>query len=67
MKAGKMLRRDSDNNGLENAVRCDDKCSALQLPFQHAASAIAPQCIVKAKSVPAGSEKLSLREVKSEK
>lgn len=57
MKAGKMLRGDSDNNGLENAVRCDDECSALQQPLQHAASGIAPQCIVKVKSVPAGSEK----------
>lgn len=57
MKAGKMLRRDSDNNRSENAVRCDDKCSALQQPMQRAASAIAPQCIVKVKSVPAGSEK----------
>lgn len=57
MKAGKMLRGDSDNNGLENAVRCDDECSALQQPMQHAASGIAPQCIVKVKSVPAGSEK----------
>lgn len=55
MKAGKMLHRDSINNGLENAVRCDDKYSALQLPLQHAASAIAPQCIVKAKVVPSGS------------
>ncbi len=57
MKAGKMLRGDSDNNGLENAVRCDDECSALQQPMQHAASAIAPHCIVKAKVVPSGSEK----------
>ena len=57
MKAEKMLHGDSDNNGLENAVRCDDKCSALQLPLQHAASGIAPQCIMKAKVVPAGSEK----------
>ena len=57
MKAGKMLRGDSDNNGPENTVRCDDECSALQQPLQHAASAIAPQCIVKVKSVPAGSEK----------
>ena len=57
MKAGKMLRGDSDNNGLENAVRCDDECSALQLPLQHAAPGIAPHCIVKAKGVPAGSEK----------
>lgn len=57
MKAGKMLRGDSDNNGLKNAVRCNDECSALQQPMQHAASAIAPQCIVKAKTVPLGSEK----------
>lgn len=64
MKAGKMLRRDSDNNGSENAVRCDDECSALQQPLQHAASAIAPQCIVKVKGIPAGSEK---GKVKSEK
>lgn len=57
MKAGKMLRGDSDNNRLENAVRCVDECSALQQPMQHAASGIAPQCIVKAKGVPVGSEK----------
>lgn len=57
MKAGKMLRRDSDNNRSENAVRCDDECSALQQPMQHAASGIAPQCIVKAEVVPSGSEK----------
>lgn len=57
MKAEKMLRGDSDNNGLENAVRCDDECSALQQPMQHAASGIAPHCIVKVKSVPLGSEK----------
>lgn len=57
MKAGKMLRGDSDNNGQKNAVRCDDECSALQQPMQHAASGIAPLCIVKVKSVPAGSEK----------
>ena len=57
MKAGKMLRGDSDNNGLENAVRCDDECSALHWPSKHAASGIAPQCIVKAKVVPSGSEK----------
>lgn len=57
MKAGKMLHGGSDNNGPENAVRCDDECNALQLPLQHAASAIAPQCIVKVKSVPLGSEK----------
>lgn len=55
MKAGKMLRRDSDNNGSENAVRCDDECSALQQPMQRAASGIAPQCIMKAKGVPSGS------------
>ncbi len=55
MKAGKMLHRDSDNNGLENAVRCDDECSALQQPMQHATSAIAPQCIVKVKRIPSGS------------
>lgn len=55
MKAGKMLRGDSDNNGSENAVRCDDECSALQLPLQHAASGIAPQCIVKAEEVPSES------------
>ena len=61
-----MLRGDSDNNGLENAVRCDDECSALQQPMQHAASGIAPKCIVKAEGVPAGSEKWSLRDVKSE-
>lgn len=52
-----MLHRDSDNNRLENAVRCDDECSALQQPMQHAASGIAPQCTVKAEGVPAGSEK----------
>lgn len=46
MKAEKMLRRDSDNNRSENAVRCDDECSALQQPMQHAASAIAPHCII---------------------
>lgn len=57
MKAGKMLHGDSDNNGLENALRCDDECSALQQPMQHAASGIAPHCIVKVKSVPLGSEK----------
>lgn len=57
MKAGKMLRGDSDINGTKNALRCDDECSALQQPMQHAASGIAPQCIVKVKSVPAGSEK----------
>ena len=57
MKAGKMLRGDSDNNRSGNAVLCDDECSALQLPSKHAASAIAPHCIVKVKSVPAGSEK----------
>lgn len=57
MKAGKMLRGDSDNNGPENAVRCDDECSALQQPMQHAASGIAPQRIMKMKSVPLGSEK----------
>lgn len=50
MKAGKMLHGDSDNNRSENAVRCDDECSALQQPMQHAASAIAPHCIVKVKS-----------------
>ncbi len=57
MKAGKMLHGDSDNNGLENAVRCDDQRSTLQQPMQHTAKANAPQCIVKVKSVPAGSEK----------
>lgn len=57
MKAEKMLHGDSDNNGPEIALRCDDECSALQQPMQHAASGIAPQCIVKAKGVPAGSEK----------
>lgn len=57
MKAGKMLHGDSDNNGLENAVRCDDECSALQQPMQHAASGIAPHCMTEVKSVPAGSEK----------
>lgn len=64
MKAGKMLHGDSDNNRSENAVRCDDECSALQQPMQHAASGIAPQCTVKVKSVLAGSEKWK---VKSEK
>lgn len=57
MKAGKMLRGDSDNNRSENAVRCDNECSTLQQPMQHAASAIAPQCIVKAEVVPSGREK----------
>lgn len=55
MKAGKMLRGDSDNNRQENAVRCDDECSALQLPLQHAASAIAPHSIMKVKGVLSGS------------
>lgn len=57
MKAGEMLRGDSDNNGLENAVQCVGLRSALQQPMQHAASGIAPQCIVKAETVPSGSEK----------
>ena len=57
MKAGKMPRGDSDNNRSGNAVRCDDECSALQQPMQHAASGVATQCIVKVKSVPAGNEK----------
>ena len=55
MKAGKMLRGDSDNNGLENAVRCDGLRSALRWPSKHAASGIAPQCIVKAEEVPSES------------
>ena len=57
MKAGKMLRGDSDNNGLENAVRCDAQRSTLQQPMQHAARANAPHCMTEVKSVPAGSEK----------
>ena len=57
MKAGKMLRGDSDNNGLKNAVRCDAQRSTLQQPMQHAARANAPHCMTEVESVLAGSEK----------
>ena len=55
------------NARLETAARCMCLRSVLHRPSQRAASAIAPHSLREVKSVPSGSEKQSLREVKSAK
>ena len=55
------------NARLETAARCMCPRSVLHRPSEHAASAVAPQPLREVKSVPSGSEKQSLREVKSAK
>ena len=55
------------NARLETAAQCMCPRSVLHRPSERAASAVAPQSLWEVKSVPSGSEKQSLREVKSAK